>query len=171
MELRPASDHPPPGLREFLVALGDGEGGFGGTSFGRGEGDLDAFLRACVDGEDSTRIAPGLVPQTTYWIIGDTGRVVGMVRVRHYLNDRLLQNGGHVGYYVRPSERRKGYATAALRLALDRLRERGVTRALVTVAPTNAASIAVALANGGRLDGQGRNPDTGEVMNRYWIDL
>jgi predicted acetyltransferase len=171
MELQRASAHPVPGLREFLLELGNGEGGFSGTAFGRGECNLESFLRACLDSEDPAKVGPGLVPQTYYWMIGDAGGVVGMVRVRHYLNDRLLQSGGHIGYYVRPSERGKGYARRALRLALDQLRQRGATRALVTVAPTNLASIAVATANGGVLDGQGRNPDTGELLNRYWIDL
>ena len=95
---------------------------------------------------------------------------MGMVRVRHYLNDRLLEHGGHVGYYVRRSERGKGYATAALRLAVEHLRNMGVTRVLVTVNPENAASIRVIVANGGASDGQGRDPDSGEVVNRYWIE-
>lgn len=100
----------------------------------------------------------------------DGGRAVGMVRVRHCLNDRLLLHGGHVGYYVRRSERGKGYATSALRLAVGHLRTMGVSRVLVTVNPANAASIRSVLANGGAADGQGLDPDSGELVNRYWID-
>jgi predicted acetyltransferase len=172
MHLERASETPPPGLAEFLRELGDGEGGFGGTSFGRHETNLAGFLRACLDGEDAAKLRPGLVPQTVYWMIDDNSdAVIGMVRVRHYLNDVLLRSGGHIGYYVRPAARGRGHATRALRLALDALRDRGVTRVLVTVAPDNAASIRVALANGGEFDGQGPKPETGEVLNRYWIDL
>jgi predicted acetyltransferase len=69
------------------------------------------------------------------------------------------------------SERGKGYARRALRSALHRLREFGVTRALVTVAPSNAASIRVVAANGGQFEGQGSDPDSGEVVNHYWIDV
>lgn len=171
MHLERASERAPLGLAGFLTELGRGEGGFGGTSFGRGEADLAGFLRSCCDGEDPTKLGPALVPQTVYWMIGNDDTVVGMVRVRHFLNERLRQYGGHVGYYVRPNERRKGYATQALSLALGRLGELGVLRALVTVAPDNAASIGVVMANGGQLDGQGADPDSGERVNLYWIDL
>ncbi len=155
----------------MLRELGTGDRGFSGTSFGRGETDLPGFLRACVDGEDPAKLAAGFVPQTVYWIIDDAGEVVGMLRLRHHLNEGLLQHGGHVGYYVRPAARGKGHAKQALRMALDRLRKMGVTRALVTVDPMNVPSIRVVLANGGEPDGQGRHPETGKVVNRYWVDL
>lgn len=155
----------------MLRELGAGDRGFSGTSFGRGETDLSGFLRACVDGEDPAKLAPGLVPQTVYWIIDDEGQLIGIVRMRHCLNEALVQHGGHIGYYVRPAARGKGHAKRALRMALDRLREMGVTRALLTVDPTNAPSIRVVLANGGREDTQGHHPQTGQVVNRYWVDL
>jgi predicted acetyltransferase len=172
MHLERASLYPPPGLRELLLELGDGEAGFSGTSFGRGEVDLQTFLRECCDGEDPTRLKAGLVPQIVYWMIGDANDVVGTIRVRPRLNDRLLQNGGNVGYYVRRAERGKGYAKQALRLSLDRLREFSVTRALLTVNPSNLASIRVVLANGGLLDDEaGVDQATGSALHRYWINL
>jgi predicted acetyltransferase len=170
MKLQKASTDIPVGLIELLRELGDGETGFGGTSFGRGTETLEEFLRSCCLGEDATTVQPGFVPQTIFWMMDDGGQVVGMVRMRHCLNDRLLQTGGHVGYYVRRCERGKGYATAALRLAVGQLRNMGVTRVLVTVNPANAASICTVVANGGVIDGQGRDPDSGEVVNRYWIE-
>lgn len=170
MYLQKASADVPVGLEELLRELGDGETGFGGTAFGRGTETLHQFLWACREGEDAATVAPGFVPQTIFWMMDDGDRVVGMVRVRHYLTERLLEHGGHVGYYVGRSERGKGYARSALRLAASHLRAMGVTRVLVTVNPANLASIRVVLASGGVLDGQGRNPDTGEVVNRYWIE-
>src|SRR5688500_15585019 len=107
MRLQPATEPPPPGLEEMLRELGAGDRGFGGTSFGRGEADLPGFLRACADGEDPAKVTPGFVPQTVYWMIDDAEQVVGMLRLRHHLNDHLLQHGGHVGYYVRPAARGK----------------------------------------------------------------
>jgi len=172
MHLERASERPPAGLGEFLHELDAGETGFGGTSFGRGEVDLGTFLRSCRDGEDPAKVSLGFVPQTVYWMIsidsGGDDRVVGMVRLRHHLNDRLLQSGGHVGYYVRAWAR--GHARRALGLALGLLRATGVARALVTVSPANAASTCVVLANGGKPDGQGVSAE-GEVVTRYWIDL
>ena len=173
MHLERASLVPPPGLAELLTTLGAGEAGFGGTPFGRGECSLDEFLLTCVQGDDPAFELPaGFVPQTTYWMIaGDDRRAVGMVRVRHHLTDRLLQAGGHIGYYVHPAHRRLGYATLALGLALHRLRDLGVSRALLTVDPANAGSTRVVLAHGGTPDGQGVEPETGQVLNRYWIEF
>ena len=171
MHLKRASDDPPPRLEQMLRELGGGESGFGGTSFGLGKKDLPGFLRECIDGEDPAKVNPGFVPMTVFWVTDDADQLVGIVRLRHHLNEQLLQRGGHVGYYIRPAARGMGYAKAALRLALDRLREMGVARALITVDPDNAASIRVILANGGVPDAPGRHPETGQPVNRYWIDL
>ena len=170
MHLEKATACVPPGLPELLRELGAGESGFGGTSFGRGDATLEDFLQSCRDGEDPAKIAPEFVPQTIFWIIDDRGQAVGMIRMRHHLNQRLLQCGGHVGYYVRRAQRGKGYAKSALRLAVEELKKLGVTRVLVTVSPMNEASMHVALANGGILDGQGKSPDSAEIVNRYWIE-
>ena len=67
---------------------------------------------------------PGFVPATTYFCL-DTERdiLVGAVNIRHRLNESLLQDGGHIGDGVRPSERRRGYATRMIALALEKCRE------------------------------------------------
>lgn len=172
MHLERASLTPPPGLADLLTRLGpDGEAGFSGTPFGRGECSLPEFLRTCVDGADPAKLQPGLVPQTIFWMIDNEGTAVGVLRLRHPLNPRLLQAGGHIGYYVHPAHRGRGYATRALGLALDHLRALGVPRALLTVEPTNVPSTRVVLAHGGTPDGQAVEPNTGHVVTRYWIDL
>jgi predicted acetyltransferase len=170
MNLVKASAAVLPGLSQLLTELGEGESGFGGASFGHGSASLDQFLRSCQEGEDPAKIGPEFVPQTIFWMIDDRGQAVGMVRVRHYLNDSLLQHGGHIGYYVCRAQRGKGYAKLALRMAVDFLNKRNVTRILVTVDPDNVASMHVALAAGGILDGQGRCPGSEEIVNRYWIE-
>jgi GNAT superfamily N-acetyltransferase len=78
-----------------------------------------------------------------------TQRVVGEVRVRHRLSERLLVQGGHIGYVVRPDERNRGYATALLRAGLARAAELGIDPALVTVDVTNAPSVRVVEKCGG----------------------
>jgi predicted acetyltransferase len=83
----------------------------------------------------------------------------------------LLQYGGNIGYYIRPSQRGKGYGKLALRLGLEKLRRIGAGRALLTVKPTNIFSKRVVLANGGVQDGQGVDPISKEVVDRYWIEL
>lgn len=85
----------------------------------------------CDDGEH--------VSATTYFAM-DGGRIVGTIQVRHSLNDYLLRFGGHIGYGVRPSERRKGYAAQMLSLALEKCRELGIGRVLVTCHDENIGS-------------------------------
>jgi predicted acetyltransferase len=166
-----STETPPENLVEVLKELGAGDCRFSGTSFGRGECDLQTFLQECRDSELGRNIPPDKVPQSTYWLVNDRDLVVGIVRVRHRLNERLLQYGGHIGYYIRPSERGKGYGKLALRFGLEQLGQLGVDRALLTVNPTNTLSKRIVLANGGVQDGQGTNPVSGEIVDRYWIEL
>lgn len=109
---------------------------------------------------------PDIVPMDSYFI-ESSGQILGEVYIRHRLNPRLEQIGGHVGYKVRPSSRNRGVATAALRLALSRLASLGVDRALVTCNTTNAASARVIERCGGRrID----DAQIGErIERRYWI--
>jgi len=110
---------------------------------------------------------PEIVPMDSYFIEAD-GRILGELHIRHRLSPALEKFGGHVGYKVRPSGRNRGVATAALRLALMRLRELGVTEALVTCNTTNAASATVIEKCGGR-----RIEDavlTDRVERRYWVE-
>jgi len=102
------------------------------------------------------------------------GRLVGIINYRSPLTDFLLQYGGHIGYCVRPSERRKGYATQMLRLALAKCREAGEERVLVTCDKGNTASAKVILANGGRLENEAEDqPGLGRsgIIQRYWIAI
>lgn len=154
----------------MLEELGDGEAGFGGTAYGRGEMALSSFLDERVRFASDSGLPPGRVPQTTYWIVVD-GVCVGMLRMRHYLNEALRLKGGHIGYYIRPSARGRGFARQALALALVELAKVGEPKALLTTDPDNLGSIRVIETNGGYFGGQVRDPDGTELINQYWIDL
>jgi predicted acetyltransferase len=171
MKLAASSLDPPPGLRELLADLADGENGFSGTPVHAGAMTLKEYLQSCVDMTDPAKLKPGLVPQTTFWLLDNRGEAVGMVRVRHHLNDRLRLNGGHVGYYIRKDRRGRGYGAEILRLALIELRTLGEKRILVTVHPDNEPSIRVVEANGGRFEDLSEDPDTGAPIKRFWIEL
>ena len=111
------------------------------------------------------------VPTTTYFLMNETqNKILGAVNIRHYLNKALLENGGHIGYGIAPSERRKGYATKILELALLKCREIGVEKALVTCDKTNVLSAKTILNNGGVLENEVVE-DNGNILQRYWIDL
>ena len=170
LRLVSASLSPPPQLRELLVELGDGESGFMGTPFGRGEMTLDEYLQSCCDGSDPAKIKPQSVPQTVFWLLDESGTAIGMVRVRHCLNENLLRSGGHIAYFIRASWRGKGYGKMALRLALKELRKIGEKRALITVDSQNIPSIRTVQACGGELEDIIERASGGKTM-RFWVDL
>ena len=160
----------PPGALELLIGLGDGENGFGGTPVGRDPGKLDDWLDYCVHIATAPPLSDDFVPQANYWITDETGFVVGLVRIFPCINKALINNGGHLGYYVAPAYRRKGYGKAAFRLALDRLRIEGVRRALVTVESHNIASLSLVLALGGVEEDERIDDETGQAFRRFWLD-
>ena len=171
MRIEPASQKAPTGLRELLAELGGGENGFTGTPVHTGEATVEQYLQHCCAMPDPSKLPPGLVPQTVFWILDSDGSAVGMVRMRHYLNDKLRVHGGHIGFFVRHDKRGQGIAKEGLRLALIELRKLGEKRALLTVDPDNIPSIKVIEGNGGRFEDIGTDPDTGYKVRRYWIEL
>lgn len=171
MRIEAASSKAPPGLAELLGDLGGGENGFMGTPVHTGEATVEQYLQQCREMPDPSKLRPGLVPQTVYWMLDEDGAAIGMLRVRHRLNETLRVHGGHIGFFVRHDQRGKGYARAALRLALAELRVLGETLALLTVDPGNIPSIRVIEANGGQLENTVTDPETGKLYRRYWIGL
>ena len=164
------SNSAPAGASELLLELGAGEAGFGGTEFGRGEMSLAAYLQHTSGEINATNLPAGRVPQTTFWILDDQ-RAVGLLRMRHRLNDYTRVSGGHIGYYVRPSARRQGLATQALALALQEIVQLGVRSVMLTTNPDNLGSIRVIEENGGVLKAQLPTQDGSDTINQYWIEL
>jgi predicted acetyltransferase len=118
---------------------------------------------------DLTREDGRHVPSTTYFAVTDN-HIVGTLQIRHKLNDFLLGYGGHIGYGVRPSERRKGYASEMLAQALDICRRSGIKKALVTCDNDNIGSARTIMKNGGILENEVPQQD-GTILQRYWINL
>ncbi|UUZ86883.1 GNAT family N-acetyltransferase [Paenibacillus sp. P26] len=111
-----------------------------------------------------------MVPHTTYWLVNEEKKVLGAVNIRHRLNAKLLNSGGHIGYGIRPSERRKGLATALLHLALQKTRELGLDQVLVVCDKGNIGSERTILKNGGVFDSEYMEPN-GNIVRRFWIPL
>lgn len=99
----------------------------------------------------------------------DRNIFVGAVNIRHYLNDSLLKTGGHIGDGVRPSERRKGYATAMIALALEECKKLGIHKVLMCCDKENIASAKSIIHNGGILENEVE--EKGHLEQRYWIQL
>ena len=171
MKLEKVSLNPPEGLRAFLADLGDGENGFSGTTVHKGDISLEEYLQICCDLSDESKLKPGLVPQTVFWLFNSESNVIGMVKVRHLLNENTRINGGHIGFYIHPSYRGNGYGKQALSLALDELKKIGVSEALVTVYPRNKASIRIVESNGGIYSDTVFDLRTEQQINRYWVNL
>lgn len=112
----------------------------------------------------------GRVPDSTFFCLDqDRNVIVGAVNIRHFLNESLLLNGGHIGDGVRPSERRKGIATRMIALALEECRKLGINRVLIVCDKDNIGSAKSIINNGGVLENEVNV--NGITAQRYWIDL
>ena len=95
-----------------------------------------------------------IVPAPSIWHWTKTSILVGMTNLRHHLNDYLLAYGGHIGYSVRPSERKNGYASQMLRLTLEKARERGISKVRICCDHYNIASAKTIQRAAGILEGR-----------------
>jgi predicted acetyltransferase len=129
-----------------------------------------AYVRGLLDEEHGKNLREGWVPCTHRWLIASTGAVVGVARLRHSISTPFLaENGGHIGYDVAPSHRRKGYGHLALSTALSEARRIGLTRVLLCTGQDNAASRAVIERQGGELETVSYSKFWGEQLCRYWV--
>ena len=143
-----------------------------GTSCLRDYEDMNAWFDFIRRSSKKETCRPDWVPDTQYVCIRRTdNRLVGMLDIRDELNEDCLRYYGHIGYSVRKSERRKGYAAAMLRLALDICREKGMPRVLVTCNKENTASVKTILKCGGALENELFDPNDETMTQRYWIKI
>lgn len=151
---------------EWVGEHQDGSGIEGDEDFTTPEG-FAAFVEG-LQGQETTPLQDGYVTCTYRWIVeGD--EYLGAIALRHELNAYLLQFGGHIGYGVRPSVRRRGLASWALEQTLGLARERGFERVLLTCDDDNLGSIKTIENNGGELED--KRAHEGGVTRRYWINL
>lgn len=154
--------------REFL----DAGSSMDGTGSLRRMDDPADWLRQCAELESAETVPAGRVPSSQFLYIREADdRLVGMLQIRKKFNDFLEKFGGNIGYSVRPSERRRGYAESMLRAALPECRRLGLERVLITCLEDNEASRRTILANGGRYESTVFEPQEGVRLQRYWICL
>ena len=127
---------------------------------------FDEYLRVVRQGE--TDPLAGMVPASHFWLISGDGRYLGDVDIRHRLNDALRRFGGHIGYKIRPTERRKGYGRLICRLGINEARRRGIGDILITCDDNNIGSQKIIEGNGGILLDRIDN-SRGVLTRRYWI--
>ncbi|MBD1382171.1 GNAT family N-acetyltransferase [Metabacillus arenae] len=131
---------------------------------------FSTLIEKMNDYKEGINIPETFVPHSTYWLMNKDNVMLGAVNIRHRLNEYLLKKGGHIGYGVRPSARENGYAKMMLRLALEKARDLGLERVLVTCDKDNTASSKTIVSNHGKLESEFVE-DNGNVVLRYWITL
>lgn len=133
------------------------------------ENSYEAWLAGIEKRRNEETCPPGFVPSNLYFLTNSRNRILGAIDIRVRLNEHLLRTGGHIGYGIRPCERRKGYAAVMLALALQKCRTMGLQKVLVTCDKENPGSAKTIRKNGGVLENE--IMDDGAVVQRYWIDL
>lgn len=132
---------------------------------------FESWLQASIDSQNQATAPKGRVPATQYLGIRTSDhKLVGMLQIRHSLNEHLRTHGGHIGYCVRRSERRKGYATQMLKQAVAICKDMGIHNIMLTCNPENTASAKVMQANGGTYTKQVVLDDRSK-LDHYWIKL
>lgn len=134
--------------------------------------DFGGFVQRLLSETDRSKLKPGLVPQTVLWLIDD-GEYIGRLSIRHELNESLRRHGGHIGYEIRPSKRRQGYGTTILKLGLEKAKELGLHKVLLTCNSRNIGSRRIIEHNGGVLEDEIDIEVNGMMVPhlRYWIDI
>ena len=154
--------------QEFLDA-GDSMDGTGAL---RRTDDPLEYIRLSLEREDPCNVPENLVPATQFIFVRKSdNKLLGMLQVRHSFNDYLEKYAGHVGYSVRPSERRRGYAKEMLKMALPYCRAVGIDKVLITSIDGNLGSEKTIRANGGVYESTVHEPEANEDIKRFWITL
>lgn len=156
--------------REEMLLAGSSMDGTGALR--RMENPLE-WLKYSIAMEDPANVPDNKVPATQFVLTDtETGRIYGMLQIRHELNEYLRKFAGHIGYSVRPTERRKGYAKKMLKQALGYCKETlGLERVMVSCLVENEASRRTILACGGVFEETIYEHIENVWLEKYWITL
>ncbi len=128
----------------------------------------EEWLTSITDNQSVDTVNPNWVVTDTFFTVDGNNRIVGIIDLRHTLND-FLKDFGNSGYSVRPSERRKGYATKMLAMIKDIAKEAGMTKLQLSVERDNEPSLKTIVKNGGVY--QRSFEFQGELADVYMVDL
>lgn len=131
---------------------------------------FDAYLNRLENEAVGKNLENGRVQQSQFWLV-DGEKYIGRVSVRRRLNEALEKLGGHIGYFIRPTERGKGYGNKILELALQKARETGLEKVFITCDDENVASWKIIEKNGGVLQDNTILKEGEGLKRRYWISL
>jgi len=130
------------------------------------------YLKSLLDEEQGKSLKPQHVPCSHRWLTDDAGKILGVIRIRHNIEPKILRDYcGHIGYDIAPSYRNRGFGKKMLALALDVAKEHQLTQVLISADEDNLASRKVIEANGGILDKVVYSTEFQSYIARYWITI
>jgi predicted acetyltransferase len=132
--------------------------------------DFEAYLANSRKWAARANLPPDRVRMDEWWLV-DGAHVLGGCRLRQQLNPALELDGGHIGYDIRPSDRRSGYGHRILDLVLAKAASARLDRVLITCETTNRASARIIESAGGSPIRNAISPNTGNEMLRFWVSL
>jgi predicted acetyltransferase len=142
-----------------------------GEFYARGRADFPAYVQSLADEEQGINLRPEWVPCSHRWLLDDTAAIVGIVRIRHNIEPKLLaEEGGHIGYDVPPSSRGHGYGIACLQAGLEEARRLRLARVLLCADTNNPASWRTIEHCGGVLEIEHYSSYYQTMVRRYWIE-
>lgn len=162
-------------IKKYRKMFLDNKESMDGTSSLQKYENIEEWLNWVNSLKNSETCPNYLVPASVYLCIKNGKKVVGMIDIRHYLNNNLFNFGGHIGYSIKPTERNKGYGTRQLGLAIEKCKElyaQGIfknKKILITCNETNIGSKKIITTNGGKYENTTSNEKV--KIERYWINL
>lgn len=157
-------------LEQELIAMAEEFRSAGDDRYKSARDDFSAYVHGLLAAASGVNLPPGHVPSSEFWLVSGK-HIIGRSKLRHVLSPTLKEEGGNIGYDIRPSERKKGYGTLILKLTLEKARERRSDRVLVTCDTDNLGSAKIIEKNGGKLQDQAISTRSGKLISRYWIEL
>jgi predicted acetyltransferase len=168
--VRPGIQYEAAFRRAFADYVAAGESNYV-ENYAPGTENFARYVQTLVDYEQVRNMRESWVPSTTRWLLNESNEIAGFVRVRHCLNEALLQKSGHIGYDVPPSQRQKGYGHACLRAAIDIARELSLPKVLLTCDSDNQPSRKVIEAAGAKFLDEIIPAGESMSIHRYWLNI
>ena len=136
----------------------------------RAEVSFDDFLKRMRERETDEIREKGLVPATLYFLVDEKNKICGALDIRHELNEYLEKFGGHIGYGIAPSERKKGYGKIQLKLGLEKAKKIGLKKVLITCDDNNIGSAKTIEACGGIYNDTLADAEANRIK-RYFVEV
>jgi len=156
---------------EMVDEFEDADEGYPYNNIPLAREDIATFVQELQEEELGIGLPPGIVPQTTYVLVRDGRTIVGEIRFRPATAPPFGVGHDHIGYNVRPSERRRGHGGVMLSRVLEKARALELHGVSLTVEGENPPSVRIIERAGGQVFEENVDPETGSRVRLYWIAL